>query len=384
MRIYVCKLYKTIRLVNIMNPTISDISHDEELLKFTLSGVNVSLANALRRTILNDIPVLAFFTETYEDNQCTVHANTSRLHNEILKHRLSCIPIHMVELDVLPDNYVLEVDVTNDTDTMRIVTTEDFRIRNKSNDNYLTKNELMKIFPPCPKTNMYIDFARLRPKIGNTIPGEKLKLTAEFSVRTAGENNMFNVVSTCSYGNTIDLVKAKEVWEEHENRIRADGSTADELDIQKRNFYLLDAHRQFKTDSFDFAIQSVGVYENKDIVKKGCEALQKKAIDLIQMIDNDMVLIKTSETSMDFCYDIVLENEDYTIGKVLEYILYEKHFVEQKLLTFCGFKKMHPHDSDSIIRVAYDKVADKRMVAQNLREVCVMANDVFVAIHKLF
>jgi len=367
-----------------MDPSISDISHDEELFKFTLSGINVSLANALRRTILNDIPTLAFYTETYDDNQCTIHANTSRLHNEILKHRLSCIPIHMVELDILPENYVLEVDVTNDTDAMRIVTTEDFRIRNKSNDNYLTQKELIKIFPPGLKSNMFIDFARLRPKIGNTIPGEKLKLTAEFSVRTAGENNMFNVVSTCSYGNTVDLVKAKTVWDEHENRIRAEGSTADELDIQKRNFYTLDAHRHFKTDSFDFAIQSVGVYENKDIVKKGCEALQKKAMDLIHMIDSDMVLIKTSETSMDFCYDIILENEDYTIGKVLEYILYEKFFVGTKLLSFCGFKKMHPHDDNSIIRVAYDKVADKRMVAQNLREVCVMANDVFVAIHKMF
>ena len=31
-----------------------------------------------------------------------------------------------------------------------------------------------------------------------------------------------------------------------------------------------------------------------------------------------MVMIKLSETNMDFSYDIVLENEDYTIGKVLE------------------------------------------------------------------
>ncbi len=71
-------------------------------------------------------------------------------------------------------------------------------------------------------------------------------------------------------------------------------------------------------------------------------------------------------------------------GKVLEYILYEKYFVDQKMLSFCGFKKLHPHDDDSIIRVAYTQVTDKRMVAQNLREVCVMAAEVFMNIYKMF
>jgi len=367
-----------------MNPTILNVSNDEAGFKFTLSNINVSLANAIRRTILSDIPTLAFYTETYADNQCTIHENTTRLHNEILKHRLSCIPIHMTEHDVLPGNYVLDVDVTNETDAVRFVTTEDFRIRNKTTNNYLTKNELIKIFPPCVKTNMYIDFARLRPKIGNTIPGEKLKLTAEFSVRTAKDNSMFNVVSKCAYGNTIDSVKAGAIWEEHENKIRAEGLTAEELDIQKRNFYLLDAYRYFKPDSFDFVIQSVGVYENVDIVKKGCQVLQKRLMDLVQSIDSDMVHIKLSETSMDYCFDIVLENEDYTIGKVLEYILYEKYFVEQKLLSFCGFKKFHPHDEHSVIRVAYNQSADKQMVAMHLRDICVVAADIFTTVYKLF
>lgn len=367
-----------------MNPTISNVSNDETGFKFTLSDINVSLANAIRRTILSDIPTLAFYTETYADNQCTIHENTTRLHNEILKHRLSCIPIHMTDHDVLPGNYVLDLDVTNDTDSVRIVTTEDFRIRNKTTNNYLTKNEIIKIFPPCLRTNMYIDFARLRPKIGNTIPGEKLKMTAEFSVRTAKDNSMFNVVSKCAYGNTVDSVKASSIWEGHENKIRADGLTAAELDIQKRNFYLLDAYRYFKPDSFDFVIQSVGVYENTDIVKKSCQILHSRLMDLVHSIDSDMVHIKMSETSMDFSYDIVLENEDYTIGKVLEYILYEKYFVEQKMLSFCGFKKFHPHDDNSVIRVAYTQVTDKRMVAQHLREVCIMAADVFAGLHKLF
>jgi DNA-directed RNA polymerase alpha subunit len=367
-----------------MDPLISNISNDEEQFKFTLSGLNVSLANAIRRTILSDIPTLAFYTETYKDSQCNIKVNTTRLHNEILKHRLSCIPIHMTELDILPNNYVLELDVENDTDSMRIITTKDFKIRNKTTNNYLTENETNKIFPSNIRTNMHLDFARLRPKIGNTIPGEKLNLTAEFSVRTAKDNSMFNVVSICSYGNTIDIVKAKEVWEEHENKIKADGLTSAELDIQKRNFYLLDAHRYFINNSFDFAIKSVGVYENNKIVKIACEALHKKFLDLINSIDSGIIMVKLSETTMDYCFDIVLENEDYTIGKVLEYILYEKLFIGQKKLSFCGFKKFHPHDEESIIRLAYEKVTDKQIALQDLREISVIAADIFSRIYKLF
>jgi len=367
-----------------MEPSISNISNEDNQLNFTLSGVNVSLANAVRRTILSDIPTLVFHTETYNDNNCIIHTNTTRLHNEILKHRLSCIPIHMTELDILPDNYVLDLDVENDTDTMRIITTEDFKIRNKTNDNYLTKAEQMKIFPSNIKTNMYIDYARLRPKIGNTIPGEKLKLTAEFSVKTAKTNSMYNVVSKCSYGNTIDMEKAKNIWEQHENKIKSEGSTEDELNIQKRNFYLLDAHRYSTNNSFDFVLQSIGVYENNKIVSMACQVLNKKFMNLVNNIDSGIVPVKTSETSMDFSYDIVLENEDYTIGKVLEYILYEKYFIENKTLSFCGFKKFHPHDEESIIRLAYESVTDKKLVLQNLREACIIAADIYSRIYKMF
>ena len=49
-----------------------------------------------------------------------------------------------------------------------------------------------------------IDFVRLRPKISDELPGEKLHLTCEFSIGTAKEDGTFNVVSTCSYGFTLD------------------------------------------------------------------------------------------------------------------------------------------------------------------------------------
>jgi hypothetical protein len=51
-----------------MNPVLNKISDDGDVTKFTLSGINVSLANAIRRTILSDIPITCFYTETNKDN----------------------------------------------------------------------------------------------------------------------------------------------------------------------------------------------------------------------------------------------------------------------------------------------------------------------------
>lgn len=367
-----------------MEPKLSNISEEGDVYKFTLSGLNVSLANSIRRTILSEIPINVILTETYTENKCNILVNTTRLHNEILKHRLSCIPIHITELELLPDKYVLEVDMKNDTDRMIYVTTEHFKIRNKTNDNYLTENEMRKIFPPNAKTNAFIEFARLRPKIGDGIPGEQLKLVAEFSISNAKNNSMFNVVSKCSYGNTVDLAKIDEMWEQYEDKMRSENNTKEEIEFQKKNFYLLDAQRYFIADSFDFVLQTLGIYTNKELVQKACVILQNKFVELVSAIDNDILPINISETTMEHCYDIVLENEDYTVGKVLEYLLYEQFYMKEKIFTFCGFKKLHPHNSDSVIRIAYIKQADKNTVRNNLRGVCIDAIEFYKKLHKMF
>ena len=68
------------------------------------------------------------------------------------------------------------------------------------------------------------------------------------------------------------------------------------------------------------------------------------------------------------CFDIILENEDYTIGKIMEYALFSKYYENIKTLSYCGFVKMHPHDKDSIIRVAYKELTEKTVIMQNLKE----------------
>jgi DNA-directed RNA polymerase subunit L len=91
---------------------------------------------------------------------------------------------------------------------------------------------------------------------------------------------------------------------------------------------------------------------------------------LLDVTTDDELQIIPAQNTMSNCYDIILKNEDYTIGKAIEYMFYAKYFNDTQILTYCGFKKMHPHDSDSIVRVAYKDVVDKAMIKGHL-EICI-------------
>ena len=64
-----------------MDPKIENIFENNNVYHFTLSGVNVSIANALRRIVLSEIPTVVFRTENHDINQCIIKKNTTRLHN---------------------------------------------------------------------------------------------------------------------------------------------------------------------------------------------------------------------------------------------------------------------------------------------------------------
>jgi len=367
-----------------MNPKIENVSESDGILTFTLSGVNVSLANAIRRTLLSDIPQVIFKTAPYEENKANITINTSRFNNEILKQRLSCIPIHIKDLSIPLNNYIVELDVENNTDTKMYVTTENFKIKNLDKNTYLTEKDTREIFPPNPFTGYFIDFLRLRPKLSDEIPGERIQLTCEFSIGIAKENGSFNAVSTSSYGYTVDHDKMEEVLAQKRQEWKDEGKNKDEIDFESANWKLLDGKRITKKDTFDFMVETVGIFENMELVRKACRILIDQLNDLNNLIEKDELRIEDSLNTMKHCFDIILENEDYTIGKVIEFILNDKYYEGAKTMTFCGFKKMHPHDNDSIIRVAYVDEVDRAVVKQNLKACIYDSIEVFEAIHKKF
>jgi len=367
-----------------MNPNVDIKTDNNDVLTFTMSNINVSLANALRRTILSDIPIIIIRSHPYEKNDVIIHRNTSRLNNEILKQRLSCIPIYIRDRLTLSDlsEYEVEIDKKNNSDAIEYITTEDFTIKHKGK--LLKDNVVHKIFPPDPITKDYILFARLRPKISEDIPGEELKITAKMSWGSAGENGMFNVVSTCAYAMTPDISLQHDKWDIEEQKLHTKGMEEIDIEYEKENWLLGEGKRIYIKDSFDFILETLGVLSNKKIIHYAIEILHNKLNALQEQIENGTLPIKKNNGTSPNTFDLTLPNEDYTIGKSLEFILYQHYYISHKTLAYIGFLKKHPHDKDSIIRMSFKENVEETTPLQYLSEAIKKAQEIFATIESLF
>jgi DNA-directed RNA polymerase subunit L len=339
---------------------INNQSEENNELKFVLSGVDISIANAIRRTMLSDIPIVIFRAFGGESSDAIFTANTGRLNNEILSQRLSCIPIHIQPNDEEYNiaDLLLELDEENTTDVLRVITTDDFKVRVISTGVHLSKQKCTEIFRPfiSPNGDSYpIQFARLRQRISDEIPGEKISMTCKFSIGTASENSMFNVVGTCAYGMTVNEASATDALDAKQQKWRADGMAEPLIEIETLNWGFLDKKRITIPNSFDFVVGTVGPILNTDIVATSCRILMSRCNRIIASIrDGLMVASNENETSIEY----TLENEDYTIGCVLNHLLFTNYFENKRTISFCGFKKMHPHDTDGIIRIMFKDLSD--------------------------
>ena len=86
------------------------------------------------------------------------------------------------------------------------------------------------------------------------------------------------------------------------------------------------------------------------------------------------IIQSQSNSTIQDSYDLRLDGVGYTIGKVLEYIIHDKYYKNAQVLTYIGFRKNHPHDSHSIIRIAFKEddaiSASTQLISQIFVEAC--------------
>ena len=420
-------------------PKIVKLSHtptryDES--SFTISGIDKSFVNAIRRTVLSEIPTVVILGSSID-----ISENSSRLHNEILKHRLGCIPVYgtgstLREMQQFAETYEFVLDVSNPSSPDILdVTTEHFVVREKGTGKVLSRPQQLAHFPPDPLTRDFILFTRLRPRVGQCsgtggtggteddedtqenhrpvtgggggggggggefahIPCEKVRLNAGFGVSCARENAMYNVVSKCKFRNTVDKEAGEDEWTKREHALQLqEGITMEEIAFAKKNFFLLDAERLCIPNSFEFTVQSLGMLENMEIVKMACEILIAKLQDIhTRCQTNAMTMIAESNTTLEFGFDIRLDGEDDSVGRMIEFIGYEKYYRLgrraddpatgiDKVLSFCGFVKVHPHNTFSIIRLGFSNPTTREEVVTVFGDTVHVAIKVMEKIYRLF
>jgi len=365
---------------------ITKLAEEGGFLRFTLANVDISVANSIRRTILADIPTLCFKVFPHKDCEATIHKNTSRFNNEILKQRLGCIPIHIADLSLPHQELLVEVQMENLGKDIIYLTTEDFKIKNTKTDKYIAEDTVRKIFPPDPKTGEYILFARLRPRVSNEVPGEIIHIEARMSLHTAVEDGMYNVVSCCSYAYSPDPLRQDTEWQKFKANLTPEETEAEALGLIQQDWYNREAKRIFKSNQFDFIVETVGVFTNSDIVRKACQILVSR---LRTLGKQKGIAIQKGANGSSLSYEIILENEGYTIGKLLEASLYQTVYVEQKLISYISFIKKHPHDTKSTIRIVlkdtqrFEEEADHSpFVLSILETACKQVANILVEIEK--
>jgi DNA-directed RNA polymerase alpha subunit len=374
-------------------PIIESFTDHDGTLKFTVKGINVSLANAVRRTILADIPTYCFRTLPHAENRVQITTNTTRLNNEIIKQRMGCVPIHIKANDPDFENFNVEdyrvvLDVQNTGTASEYVTTKHFRMVNAKTGKEVSESVVRRIFPPDKITGGYILIARLMPRLTQFVEGERLALTAEIGVGTARMDGMYNVVSTGAYCSTPNVEEADKVWTECAKVLDRDGNDAGFIASEKKNWFAMEAQRYTHSDSFDFIIESVGVYSNVEILTKACLLLVEKCNKMISDIENASgdVDVAPSDTTLSNGYDVTLQNEDYTLGKCVEYFIHTNHYEGSRTVSFCGFRKTHPHDTHSMIRMAFHAPTDDDIVntylIQAARESAAVFQSLISQIHR--
>ena len=97
------------------------------------------------------------------------------------------------------------------------------------------------------------------------------------SLHTAGEDGTFNVASTCAYKFTSDKIRQDGAWQDKLAEISAEEKKNPEIiALLQQNWYNHEGLRYFKKDSFEFKIETIGVFSNHELLQKACEILIAK------------------------------------------------------------------------------------------------------------
>ena len=137
----------------------------------------------------------------------------------------------------------------------------------------------------------------------------------------------------------------------------------------------MDGKRITKKDSFDFEVETVGVFSNEDIVRRACDIIvgsleeleitmsQTNAlVDFFTITDDDIVMVK-------------LENYDYTVAKALEAVLYIRNWEGKEKadgLDYLATVRPHPHIPEIFLRMHYIAGLDDRVSLQERSRMIVL------------
>ena len=383
-------------ITNIRYPYAKTWDKRNTSIEFELANAHFSTANAIRRLILSSVKTVGFRTEPYEKCDVNIKINDTPLHNQFTAHRIAMIPINIPNPDKFNvDDYVFFMDITNNTNENRKITTEDFQIRQISTNKLLSSDEVKRFFPPDPITGNYILLTKLRAKYfvpSKTLNQEavaemvkdfnqpvdepvRLFFEAKASISNGAENGHYCPVSCACYINTVDPERARDglrvYIDNHNNSMKLQKLTPLTPEILTRRFELTERAKFYYVNDkdepnvFTFKIESIGVIPPLIIFHRAIDILIEKINTFISNIisKNENIITINQSNQLNNGYEIVVKNEDDTLGNIIQShlcMMYADYSLskEQRKLKFIGYKKPHPleHHIIFVIQGNTDKI----------------------------
>jgi DNA-directed RNA polymerase subunit D len=262
---------------------ITIVDRNEDTIRFLIEGVNTAFVNALRRTMVSEVPTMTIEDIFYFDN-------SSLVPDEILANRIGFIPL---KTDL--DNYVLPEDCDCDAELgcpkCRAVLTMDIEAQGNSISVY--SGDLMPDDPNVAPASENIVLAKLAE-------GEAIRFEAYAQLGQGKVHSKWSPVSMCVYQNVAllplsDITNTEECIGDCDGSAVIEGNNLKIIDIQKfesckrcrelapRELVL----ESFKEDEFLFTVESTGALPPERIITESIKILKKKLANLSEKIKNE-------------------------------------------------------------------------------------------------
>lgn len=348
---------------------------DRYTVTFTLAPLTVTYANTLRRLILTAVETAGFkatIDAKGRTGDVVVKKNDTPMTNEMLAHRIGLIPLAIKDpLSFKPENYKFILNVKNDEDRPRDVTTADIEVFEypsgvgSEEEQEPVRVSTDRFFPANPVTGDHTLIAVIKGKQFGQVTGETIHLEATPSISHGKFNAAFIPVSQCSYVYTPDknpdrIAEVFKKWLSLSKNIKEEEIKEDETRrvALEKEFNTMEIARCYLEDergepfSYDFTIESVGILSIGYIVRRACEigeamCMRYAAIDESDLPE-DLTMQRTSAAMPG--YDFFFKGQDHTLGNTLQTYIVENHIEDEtnelsSVINYAGYNVPHPlHD----------------------------------------
>jgi len=269
-------------------------------LECQMKDVPIGFVNALRRILLHEIPVVHI---THVD----IVENNTNLTNEMLRHRMEQLPVN-----VTPEEKAMIRDTTIELRYLpapeaREITTDDFGISGGERKDVLLKDRDLG-------TPLFFM---------NLNPNQSIHIKARLGLAFRMDQFSIPHVSVSTFMNHIDETVMKLDRDTYIAEAGDDKVAQQEAAKQFDNFYYQRSYsRDEKTGRpnwFDFTVESIGVLKAKPLLQRAASILRIK----VQEFANAPV-----ESENDGWYYVEMEEESFTIGQLVQEILYHEDLVD--------------------------------------------------------